>query len=288
MPFNLLLLPLLAGYLFLAKSHIRSYATSQLQKEQLLLAAAWYGLWLLTFSRIAVVGLLSTEAGTALGEFVHTIAPFPYIGTSLGTIVLAALFWNFSNLFVTEQVAGFWLYHRKEFDPLTRLFWESSIGSRPTPTGSGFSLLRRMFVRIVCEFFRHLTSGPARRAYWKSPSKILRLFYAIRDRSITLSGLPSGNPKPVMINLKDSKVIVGLVQDLPANRPAAEFINILPLWTGYRDSDTKRLYKTVDYEEALQRIESADELSRVLRIADIASATIWSETAFTVPEASEG
>lgn len=284
MPFNLLLLPLLAGYLFLAKSNIRSYATSQLQKEQLLLAAAFYGLMFLIMSRTIVVLALCTEPGRALAVQFHKFAPFDYSGTSLGTVLLAAIGWNVSNLFVNEQVAGVWLYHRKDFDPLARVFWQSSLGVRPQKVGSGFGLLRRMASCIVTAMWEHLRSGPAHKAYWKSPRKIYRLFFLLRENSIHFSGLPLGQAKPVMLNMKDGKVIAGLVVDLPANKPAAEFVTILPLWTGYRDSETNRLFKTVDYGKALNRVEDPMELSRVVRLADIGSAAIWSESAFEIPD----
>jgi hypothetical protein len=285
MPFNLLLLPLLAGYLFLAKSNIRSYATSQLQKEQLLLAAAFYGLVFLIFSRVIVVSLLCTDAGRYFGEQFHYFAPFHYSGTSLGTVLLAVFLWNLSNLFVNEQVAGVWLYHRKDFDPLTRVLLQSSIGARPEKTGSGFSLFRRMVRKIASAFMEHLLHGPGHRGYWKSPKKALQLFRSLRQGSLVMSGLRTAPARAVMLNMKDTKVIVGLVVDLLAIRPAAEFVTILPIWTGYRDSDSNRLYKTVEYEDALNRVADPMDLSRVIRVGDIASATLWSESAFTIPAA---
>ncbi|WP_426281654.1 hypothetical protein [Lysobacter soli] len=289
MPFNLLLLPLLAGYLYLAKSHLRSYWVSQLQKEQLLLAAATYGLMFLVLSRAAVLLILCTDAGREFARLFHQFAPFPYSGTSLGTVILAAVAWNFSNLFVNEQAAGFWLYHRKDFDPLTGVFWQSSIGVRPQSAPSGLALIWRMVLRIASALakpFWRLLRNPARLR--KNAAGLVRELRGARARGYQLAGFAYGVPKPVMLNLNDSKVVVGLIVDLPANKPTAEFVTILPLWTGYRDSASRRLFKTVDYEEALKRVDDAMDLSRVIRIEDIASASIWSESAFQTPASAEG
>lgn len=286
MPFNLLLLPLLAGYLYLAKSNVRSYWVSQLQKEQLLLAAATYGLIFLIISRSVVLILLGSDAGLRLGEIFHRFAPFPYSGTSLGTVIMAFLAWNFSNLFVNERVAGFWLYHRKEFDPLTRVFWQSSIGVRPQSVQSGFWLTLSLAFRITVYWARGVMGWLLSPKKWlRHPSAPLRLFRSARASGLDFAQFATGITKPVMLNLKDSKVIVGLVVDLPANRPTAEFVTVLPLWTGYREASTRRLFKAVDYGDAIERAADALDLSRVIRTADIASAAIWSESAFSVPDA---
>lgn len=285
MPFNLLLLPLLAGYLFLAKSNIRSYATSQLQKEQLLLAAAFYGLLFLIFSRLIVVLVLSTDVGMALGKIFHRLAPFDYSGTSLGTVLLAALSWNLSNLFVNEQAAGFWLYHRKLFDPLTRTFWQSAIGVKPQPVGSGLSVFLKASFGILATMWCRVFHGPMRRAYWKRPRNIAKLFRLLRMNGYQFASLSVGTTRPVMMFLKDSAVLVGYVTDLSAKRTDTEFVTVLPLWTGYRDKESKRLYKRIDYGDALTRLDDPSVLSRVVRISDISSATIWNEDAFEVPTA---
>jgi hypothetical protein len=89
MPFNLLLLPLLAGFLLISRTNIWAYATSLHSKEILLLYASVAGLILLCVSRIVCFLLLKCEFGVALGEMLHRIAPFPYIGTALGTLLLS-------------------------------------------------------------------------------------------------------------------------------------------------------------------------------------------------------
>ena len=290
MPFNLLLLPLLAGYLYISKSNLRSYWASQLQKEQLLFTAATYGLIFLAISRLVVTGLLGTDSGRAVGNWIHAYAPFPYICTAVGTLFVAVAAWNFSNAFVNEETAGHWLYHRRSFDPLTELFYHGSIGVRSQETSTGFLFIWRLVFRVTWRWLRALHMLARRPGQWRGDvAEVVRLFRAARAGGLALAGLPEvGEPKPIMLNLRDSKVIVGFVIDLPVNRPTAEFVTIVPIWTGYRDSTTRRIVKTVEYDEAIERVEDPYDLGRVIRVADIATACIWNEQAFDDPTVEDG
>lgn len=289
MPFNLLLLPLLAGYLYISKSNLRSYWASQLQKEQLIFTAATYGLIFLMVSRALVLLALCTSPGRALAEWLHEYAPFNYIGTAIGTLLLAVLTWNFSNAFVNEETAGHWLYHRRRFDPLTELFWHSSIGVRSQSTSTGFLFTWKLAWEITRVWIRGMYRLMVNPDQWRSAMKQpIDLFLAARAGGLSLAEFPIGEPKPLMINLRDSKVIVGFVVDLPANKPSADFVTVLPIWTGYRDSSSRRIFKTVDYSDAIERIEDPFDLGRVIRTADIASACIWSEAAFDDPAPEDG
>lgn len=88
-----------------------------------------------------------------------------------------------------------------------------------------------------------------------------------------------------MLSMKDSQVIVGLVVELPVLKSNPEYVTILPLWTGRRDSTTRRVFKAVDYETTLKNAADPMDFSRVLQNADIALATLWNESAFVIPEA---
>ena len=285
MPFNLLLLPLLAGYLYVSKGNLRSYWASQLQKEQLLFTAATYGLVFLGLSRLVVLVLLETDVGRTAGELLHEYAPFPYIGTAVGTLLIALCAWNFSNTFVNEETAGHWLYHRRSFDPLTELFYHSSIGVRSSQTSTGFLFIWRLAFKVTSRWLRALSTLTKRSEGWRATlAEAPRLFRAARAAGLELAGLPPvGEPKPLMLNLRDSKVIVGFVIELPVNKPTADFVTVVPIWTGYRDAVTRRIVKTVEYDDAIERVEDPYDLGRVIRVADIGTACIWNEEAFSDP-----
>jgi len=289
-PFNLLLLPLLGGYLYLSKSNVRSYWTAQLQKEQLLFSAATYGLLFLLVSRLVVLWLLSTDEGLELAQSFHKLAPFPFAGTAFGTILLAVVAWVFSNMFVNEETAGHWLYHRGSFDPLTDLFWQSAIGSKKRSAPTGFLFIWKLALKVSLLWIKGLVRLAAkprrwsRRRTWQEP---YRLFLAARAAGLELAGFPLGSPTPVMLSMKDSKVIVAIVVELSALKPNPAFVTVLPLWTGYRESTTRRVYKTVNYEPVLQAADDPLDFSRVIRTADIATATIWDEAAFVIPESAD-
>ena len=288
MPFNLLLVPLLAGYLYLAKSNLRSYWTAQLQKEQLLFSAATYGLLFLIMSRSLVLLALATDVGRQVANAVHAFAPFDYVGTSVGTLALAVIAWNFGNAFVSEKTAGHWLYHRSSFDSLTGMFWQSAIGVRPNSAPTGFLFIWTLAVKVTWVWLRGLYRLAMQPSAWQDNTmEPFRLFKAARSAGVELAGFEQGNPLRLMLSMKDAKVIVGLVVELPALRPDPIFVTILPLWTGYRDSSTKRVIKTVDYKAALDNADDPLRFSRVIRTADIATATIWDESAFVIPEVDE-
>lgn len=278
MPFNLLLLPLLAGYLYLTKSNLRSYATSQIPKEHLLLHAALTGLFFLVVSRTICLLLLSFPLGHEAAKALHRAAPFPYVGTAFGTVLLSLFFIKFSNAFISEKVAGVWLYHSGQVDPMTRALWRSTIGIPPTLFARrSFSLTANMIVAFSREMLRLL----GWKIFTRSLSTLYRTILLIRnEHGLALAGLHMGQAAAIMVWFKDNKVLVGYLTDLPANKPIAEFITIAPIWTGFRDSTTNKVYKTVDYGEAMRSAEDPMALSRVFRTADISSVSLFNATAF--------
>ena len=85
MPYNLLLLPLLGGYLFIIKSNYTRYAAARESGQRLLIHSAIAGVLLLAFSRL-VVGFFVWIVPEAHDLF-HQIFPkpaFEHFGTALG------------------------------------------------------------------------------------------------------------------------------------------------------------------------------------------------------------
>ncbi|WP_369939913.1 hypothetical protein [Xanthomonas medicagonis] len=285
MPYNILLLPLLAGYLFLSQSRLRAYATARLPKDQLLLAAAAHGFLFLLVSRITCYGLLQTDWGLAFAKILHRAAPFDFIGTALGTLIFAGLLITFSNTFVSERVAGFWLYHRRELDPLTRILWSSSVGAEAVLPKGVFFFTLTLAKKMLRFFWKEI--GLVK--FLKTPlGELPEILAILRTRGLEFSGLAHGEPKTIMVNMKDGKVLVGYVIDLPTNNPSVDFVTVSPLWTGYRDS-ANQVLKSVDYsrafEAASEKPNSAEDpaiFARVIRSGDISSVSVFSKGAFDI------
>lgn len=289
MPYNILLLPLLAGYLFLSRSRFKAYATARLPKDQLLLAAAGWGFLFLILSRAFCYALLQTSWGLALGNWLHKVAPFEFIGTAIGTLLLAEALIRLSNMFVSERIAGLWLYHRADLDPLMRVLWSSNVGVEPFKPPGAF-LLSLTILRAMLAF---LWKVVGLKKLLRSPREIPEIISLLRSNDISFSKLRRGDLKTVMINLKDGKVLVGYVADLLTTNPSVEFVTIAPLWSGYRDSSS-RVFKTVDYSATIEAaiaeegesstLKDPKDFSRVIRIADISSAAVFNPGAFEIRE----
>lgn len=289
MPYNILLLPLLAGYLFLSRSRFRSYATARLPKDQLLLAAAVSGFFFLIFSRTICILALQTDAGLAFATWLHKVAPFDFIGTALGTLLLAGALIKISNVLVSEQVAAFWLYHRGDMDPLMGTLWSSYVGVEPSNAPGAL----RLSLTIVKEMLRFLWRQFQFKAFLGALWNIRQTLALTRSRELAFSKMQRGPLRSVMVNLKDGKVIVGYVTDLLTTKPSIEFVTIAPVWSGYRDSSS-RVLKTVDYSATVAEAKASSgegsdlkdvkPFSRVIRIADIASASVFNPGAFKIRE----
>lgn len=111
MPYNLLLLPLLGGYLFLRWWNPTRFHALRAEKERLLLMAALPSLASLVVAFALVKGL---EALLPCREWPNTICfpawwkanvPFQYLGTALVAFSLAATIWIPWNLICKREVA---------------------------------------------------------------------------------------------------------------------------------------------------------------------------------------
>src|SRR5690242_6928345 len=72
------------------------------------------------------------------------------------------------------------------------------------------------------------------------------------------------NGQPVQITLKNEKVYLGLVEKIPEPKKT-NYIVLLPLFSGYRDKETKQMVLTTSYapiEELIQQEENAKSIDR--------------------------
>lgn len=278
MPYNLLLIPLLSGYLFLSLSNLRSYSVLKLGKDQLLLHASGWGLGLLILSRLICMLLLQTKFGEVTAKSLHAVAPFPFIGTALCTIAIAFMSVAISNLIVDEKAAARWLYHRGVHDPLTRILWSSFLGhatkkKAPVPT--------IFLLRVLAGMARELRKIAITRIDVKEIPALIRTLWLLRSVGAQLSGLPKDAPLPIMIYFKDQKVLVGYVVYIDNSSPSSEYTRVAPVWTGHRDPQSGKIVKATDYSSALVSDDLDNEaLSRIVRISDISWASLFNESAF--------
>jgi hypothetical protein len=89
MPNNLLIVPLLAGYLFLHLSLPFKYRAQWQDGYRLLLESAFAGAVLLLLSRITVLALKATAPGFGHWFRRELIPDLPYFGTAAGSLILA-------------------------------------------------------------------------------------------------------------------------------------------------------------------------------------------------------
>jgi hypothetical protein len=91
MPFNVLLLPLLGGYVFISYWNYTRFSARRYSGERLLFHAALAGVFLLVLSYTIV--LLLSEALPSLAATWQRWVPFKHSGTSLGALLLGATLW---------------------------------------------------------------------------------------------------------------------------------------------------------------------------------------------------
>lgn len=259
MPWNLLLIPLLAGFCFISYTHLLRFETSRATRDILLFYSALAGLVLVFASFVVCQALLTTSWGHMIALGLHARLQVPYIGTALGSLMLAPVAIILVNCLVPSEVAAHWAYHKRSYGPLGNLLYGAARSARPRAPVSLAAL-------FLYRFRRRLSLRQCRRLVAMSPPKVLRI-------------------RAVMLTLTDDKVYVGLVRMGPP-RVARDFdeILIVPLWSGYRDAE-RRVHKTTDYAHALSRWlvtqgRSLAWFEKVIRTKDIASIGFYDDDVF--------
>lgn len=89
MPFDLLLLPLLGGYVLISRSNTFAFKVAKQSGERLLFASAFAAVWLLVAARILVLALAHYCPG--LAEIWHVFAPWDFSATAATAFVLGVI-----------------------------------------------------------------------------------------------------------------------------------------------------------------------------------------------------
>jgi hypothetical protein len=134
MPFNLLLLPLLGGYIFALKYYRTRYSALRSENHRLLFLAAQYGLLFLGISA-GVRGLwillrYFIPALTVVNNIWHVLFPFDFSGTAILALLIGATSWKYFNrkLSSEEEVDR---SIREKGDPLELLLKDAMRDTRP-------------------------------------------------------------------------------------------------------------------------------------------------------------
>jgi hypothetical protein len=101
MPFNVLLLPLLGGYVFITYWNHTRFSARRYSGERLVIHAALAGVFLLVLSYALV--LLIAHTWPRLAAIWHGWVPFEHSGTSLGALLLGATMWWPLNFVFTKE-----------------------------------------------------------------------------------------------------------------------------------------------------------------------------------------
>jgi hypothetical protein len=105
MPYNLLLLPLLGGFLFIHLTHYFRFAAQRADGYRLLFQAAIAGVGLSIAGRLTELLIHLTPPGRWLEQYWQVFSPFPYSATSAISLLLGPFFALVVNLFVSKDHA---------------------------------------------------------------------------------------------------------------------------------------------------------------------------------------
>lgn len=105
MPYNLLLLPLMGGFLFFYVTYLLRFYAQRLDGYKLLFFAAAAGTCLASAARLIVLVLSQTFVGAWLQHWWSVFSPFPYSATSALAFVLGPVLAVVANLFMGREKA---------------------------------------------------------------------------------------------------------------------------------------------------------------------------------------
>lgn len=270
MPFNQLILPLLAGYLLVRHSYASSYWASRQPRESLLLASALAGFALLALTRTAIV-LLPDNWRQLLGATVARLSSHPYMGTSVATLLVGLIALLVVNRLLPKEEAAIWTCGKGACNELENLLFYSFLRAVPDPEVSFRSLLPELWLRLLAKF------GLA----W-AQDKVATPAWIPLDSAPVTNETPEQDraPIPLMLVMKDRKVYVGWLQTTPPLLAGAfSYIKLYVAWSGYRDKDTLRVVRNAHYDPIFRTVGNPSNSTlpaiKVLPVCDIASANLY-------------
>jgi len=223
MPFNLLLLPLLGGFIFFSHWDQTAFFAKRQDKERLLLYSSLWGLLFL-----------------AISFLLSTLIPYSHI---------------------LSAIRHWWAYHT------------------PAIQFSGISICA-LLLGVVAQWALNKLDRTLNDQYegamaiLEYGSQLEKLLYrALKDE------------KRVMVTLKNGKVYIGRVTISVAPQEDDYFL-LLPIKSGYRESEKQRLVITTHYDEAYENIydnepedyiDIISDFGVVIPISEVLTAALYRE-----------
>jgi hypothetical protein len=125
MPYNLLLLPLLGGFLFSFTAHLFRYGAQRLEGYKLLFQSAIAGVVLSFVARLFVLAIAHIGTGAWLEARWFVFSPFPFSATSALSMVLGPIAALILNVFIDrERASGIEVL--RNGNPLIRLLYRAA------------------------------------------------------------------------------------------------------------------------------------------------------------------
>jgi hypothetical protein len=243
MPNNLLLLPLLAGYLFLHHAVRFRFRVQWLDGYRLLIESAGTGLVFLALSRLAVVAIKAWIPQLKVAWVRFAPSEPQYLGTALGSVLLGLLVAEAAN----------------SLPPLEALkrFGRWCLLSRRIP-----------WPRRIYRYFadvRARNKAQARFVQIENHSNALLRFLESATNEVAL----------VSLTLDSRKWYMGYVAELVKLDLKEDYLRILPIVSGYRKSDDLAIVRTNDYRKVYEAVGANDRFVITIRLADIHDARLF-------------
>lgn len=127
MPWDILLLPLLGGYLFVTQFKLSRYFARRHTRERLIFLAAIAGAVLFGLGRLVALTLVSVLP--SLYDMKSSFADVPYLGTAILAFLGGAILWMPANRLVTTEKEIRWIMRYGE-DQLQHLLYEAQKSDR--------------------------------------------------------------------------------------------------------------------------------------------------------------
>lgn len=242
MPTNFLILPLLAGFLFVNISHRFRFRAQRLDGYRLLLESAFAGAVLVTAARILVVGFRYTPWWASIHRlWIEGIGNIPYLGTGVIAVLLGG--------------CGPWLWNHR---PGRRTFWRDFGG-----------------------YFRHFPRTWKRTNESNTEAAIDREIKAHGDGLIKLLQYAATRERLISVTLDNGKWYAGEVGESLNLDPQEAYFRLLPLFSGYRDKDTLRLIQVLSYAGIyLRKDVDKREFEVTIPLKGIKTASLWNQGAY--------
>jgi len=192
MPTNLLILPLLGGFLLVHIWHLSRFRSQRLEGYRLLMEAAIAGVMLLTLARGVTYSLARFGiVGNTTRARWHEFAPIDFSGTGALAFLLGIVLPFVANLFYRRKAAQDWAIHHYG-------------------------------------------------------SNLLRLLHTATKYQIVVS-----------VTLDNRKVYVGFVVTAPNLQSNDQYVQLLPVLSGYRDAGDLTVKFTTNYAQVYPEAYSA-------------------------------